>query len=514
MIRRTKDTPKKGTFAGGRPTPFPVWMVYASLFLLAMVLGLYGMPKSAGAVSSFDDAAMKRVLQPWKGDLNGMIERRLIRVLVVYNKTDFFLDGPHSRGFAYEIFHKFETFLYDSLKAKKATQKHLRIKIVFVPVARDQLIPYLNEGLGDIAAGNLTITPQRLEQVDFAAPYYSDAKELLVTDPKAPPVRSVMDLSGKTVYVRKSSNYFESLTRLNKKLSDNGKAPVTIEPADENLETEDILEMVNAELIPITLADNYLVDFWSRIFKNIRVHQNISLGSKQKIAWAIRKNSPQLKEVLDRFVKKIRIGTLLGNIMAKRYYESTKWARNAFSPEDVKRFNQTIALFRKYAGKYDFDYAMITALAYQESRLDQSLKSNRGAVGVMQILPKTAAGDPVNINDVHKLESNIHAGVKYLHFLYNRYYRDAPMDPLNKMLFTFASYNAGPARVTALRKRTKEMGLNPDLWFNNVEVAAARVIGRETVQYVSNIFKYYIVYKRMASKMDKREQIRKGELNK
>jgi membrane-bound lytic murein transglycosylase MltF len=204
----------------------------------------------------------------------------------------------------------------------------------------------------------------------------------------------------------------------------------------------------------------------------------VALKSKQKIAWAVRKNSPQLKKILNRFVKEIRVGTLYGNVIAKRYYENTKWARNALSPEDIKRFNQTIDLFRKYAGKYGFDYVMVAAQGYQESRLNQSLRSNRGAVGVMQILPKTAAGDPVNIKDVHKVENNIHAGIKYLHFLYNRYYKDAPMDPLNKMLFTFAAYNAGPARVRGLQGQTKKMGLNPNLWFNNVEVAAARAIGR------------------------------------
>jgi membrane-bound lytic murein transglycosylase MltF len=155
---------------------------------------------------------------------------------------------------------------------------------------------------------------------------------------------------------------------------------------------------------------------------------------------------------------------------------------------------------------------MITALAYQESGLDQSKRSQRGAVGVMQILPKTAAGHPINIMDIHKLDKNIHAGVKYLHFLYHNYYKDAPMDHLNKVLFTFASYNAGPAGVAKLRRRAKRMGLNPDVWFNNVEVAAARVIGRETVQYVSNIFKYYVAYKQIMATKDKREQIRKQKL--
>ena len=514
MTKQLKNSQENGEPPRSRPPAIGARMFYLPIFMLSVVLSLSGIPQEAGALATFDDAAMKKILQPWKGDLNGMVERRFIRVLVTYNKTDFFLDGAATRGFTYEFFQKFDKFLHKRLDKRDVAQKHLRIKIIYLPVSRDQLLPYLNKGLGDIAAGNLTITPDRRKKVDFATPYYTDAQELVITGPSAPTINNVTDLSGKTIYVRRSSNYFESLTRLNNKFSDSGKAPIIIDPANENLETEDILEMVNADLIPITLADSYLADFWSRIFKNIKVHRNVALKSNQEIAWAIRKNSPQLKTTLDQFVKEIKVGTLLGNIIANRYYKNTKWARNVLSPEDLKRFNQTIALFRKYAGKYGFDYAMLTALGYQESRLDQRMRSNRGAIGVMQILPKTAAGDPINITHIHELDRNIHAGAKYLHFLYNRYDKDTPMDPLNKMLFTFASYNAGPARVRALRERTKKMGLDPDLWFNNVEVAAAKVIGRETVQYVSNIFKYYVVYKQMEAKMDKRNQLKKKKLNK
>ena len=511
MVNHLKNNHENRESVRTRLYGFGTRMFFLPLFMLSLVLSLSGMPQEAVAQSISDDVAMKKILKPWKGDLNGMIERRFIRVLVTYNKTDFFLNGADNRGFTYEIFQKFEKFLYEKLREKGTTQKHLRINIVYLPVSRDQLLPYLNKGLGDIAAGNLTITPKRLKKADFAMPYYTNARELVVTGPNAPPINSVEDLSGKTVYVRKSSSYFETLTRLNQKFAGSGKAPVKINPANENLETEDILEMVNADLIPITVADNYLADFWSGIFKEINVHQNVVLKSGQQIAWAVRKNSSQLKKVLDRFVKEVKIGTLLGNIIANRYYENTKWARNALSHEDIERFNQTIDLFQKYAGKYGFDYTMVTALGYQESRLDQSVHSDRGAIGVMQILPKTAAGDPINITNIHKLDRNIHAGIKYLHFLYNRYYKKAPMNPLNKMLFTFAAYNAGPARVTALREQTKKMGLNPNLWFGNVEVATARVIGRETVQYVSNIFKYYIVYKQMEATMDKREQLKNKE---
>jgi membrane-bound lytic murein transglycosylase MltF len=151
---------------------------------------------------------------------------------------------------------------------------------------------------------------------------------------------------------------------------------------------------------------------------------------------------------------------------------------------------------------------MVAALAYQESRLDQSKRSPKGAVGVMQLLPSTAAGPPISIRNIEKLEKNIHAGVKYLRFIYDQYFKNGPMNELNKVLLTFASYNAGPARVEGLRRRTKKMGLDPDIWFRNVEVAAARVIGRETVQYVSNIFKYYLTYKQVSANMAQKNRVK------
>jgi membrane-bound lytic murein transglycosylase MltF len=158
-----------------------------------------------------------------------------------------------------------------------------------------------------------------------------------------------------------------------------------------------------------------------------------------------------------------------------------------------------VDFFKRYAGQYDLDWLMVAAQAYQESRLDQSLRSHVGAVGVMQILPTTAADPKVNIRDIEKLDQNIHAGVKYLRFLVDEYFKDEQMDRVNKLLFAFASYNAGPAKVARLRNQAAAMGLDPNKWFHNVEIVAAKEIGRETVQYVSNIYKYYIAYRQLAA---------------
>jgi len=428
--------------------------------------------------------------KPWTGDLDAIIERRIIRALVVYNKTNYFLDGPTERGITYEALKNFEKFLNGKLKTR-----HLKVHVVFIPVTRDQLLPYLAKGLGDIAAASLTITPERKKTVDFADPFYAKVSELVVTSKSAPKISSIEDLSGKSVYVRKSSSYYESLAALNKRLEKSGKAKVEIQFANENLETEDILEMVNADMFQITLADNYLAEFWAQIFKDVKVHKNIAVRTKGRIAWAIRKNSPKLEAIIGDYVKTTKKGSLMGNILFKRYLKNTKWVRGSLNKDSISRFKGATELLKKYAAKYEFDWLMIGALAYQESRLNQKTVSSAGAIGVMQLLLSTASSNPINIQDIHIMEKNIHAGTKYLRFIYNRYFDKPEIEPLDRLLLTFASYNAGPAKIWRLRKQAKAMGLNPNKWFRNVEVVAAKVIGRETVQYVSNIFKYYIAYK-------------------
>ncbi len=475
----------------------------AALACLLLLAAAWARPLPARAGEQFTQEALAALKKPWKGDLEGMIKRRIIRALVVYNNTNYFLDGPRARGLTYEALKLFEKELNQRLKTR-----HLKVFVIMVPVGRDQLIPYLLEGRGDIAAASLTDTRERRRRVDFSAPFSSDVREVVVTGPGAPAIASAQDLSGKTVYVRMSSSYRRSLDKLNLKLKKAGKPPVVIEPADELLETEDILEMVGAGLVPITVADDYLANFWAHIFKGLKVHNKVALRTGGRIAWAFRKKSPKLKKAVDRFVAKHKQGTLMGNIIIKRYLQNTKWVQNAYGPDQVKRFERTVSFFKKYSKKYGFDWLMVTALAYQESGLDQSKRSPQGAVGVMQILPSTAASPPVEIKEVYKLEKNIHAGVKYLHYLYNRYFKAEPMNHFNKVLFTFASYNAGPARVAGLRQEAVKMSLDPDKWFNNVEVVAAKRIGRETVQYVSNIFKYYLAYRMLSEKQARREQVK------
>ena len=436
------------------------------------------------------------------GDFDAMVERRVVRALVTFSLTNYFLDGPTQRGITYEALKAFEKEINDELGTG-----HLKVHVVIFPVARDQLIPLLREGKGDIAAANLTITPERGELVDFSTPAYSGVNELVVTGPASPEIATLDDLSGKEVHVRVSSSYYETLVEFNGRLREMKREEIQIVPADEHFEDEDLLQMVDAGLLPAIVVDSHKARFWEQIFENVEVRSDLAVRTGGEIARAFRKNSPELAKVVNAFIAKNRKGTLLGNILLKRYLQNTKWVEKALSGEGIEKFSATIDFFKTYGKQYDFDWLMLAALGYQESGLDQSVRSGAGAVGIMQVLPSTARDPNVGIPNIEEIEANIHAGTKYLRFLLDRYFGDAPMSDTEKVLFTFASYNAGPARVRGLRRKAEAAGLDPNLWFDNVEVIAAREIGRETVQYVSNIYKYYIAYKLIAAQKGQRPRV-------
>ncbi|MBW1636873.1 MAG: lytic transglycosylase F [Deltaproteobacteria bacterium] len=432
------------------------------------------------------------------GDLDVMVKNKSIRILMPYNKTFFFFDGAKPRGLSYDSAMLFEKFINEKLKTKT-----VKIRVIVIPTSRDKLFSRLNEGYGDIAIGNLTITEERRELVDFSDPFLTNVSEIPVTNSKVPLMKNHFDLAGKEVHVRKSSSYYQSLKDLNELFISLDKPPIKIVAADDHLEDADLLEMINANLIPAIIIDNHKGLFWKQIFKNIRLHEKAEVDHGGRIGWAIRKNCPKLKAVVNQFAKKNKKGTLIGNVNFNRYLKNSKYIKNSIQGKEFKKFQQTIKIFKKYGKEYDFDYLMLAALGYQESQLNQHVKSHAGAIGVMQMLPSTAKDKNVSIPDIHKIDPNIHAGAKYLRFMANRYFPEGDeMDAMNSAFFTFAAYNAGPARIVRLRAEAKKKGLDPNLWFNNVELIAAKRIGRETVQYVSNILKYYVAYKLLEDRIN------------
>lgn len=446
--------------------------------------------------------------QKWVGDFDGMVERQIIRVLVPYSKTFYFLDGADQRGLTYELAKEFEKFLH-----RRYQKGVLRIKVVIIPTRRDRLLAALKEGVGDIAAGNLTITEERSALVDFSSPILKNVDEIVVSGPSSPAIETIEDLAGMEIHVRESSSYYESLVSLNARFEEEGKQPINIVKVDDLLEDEDLMELMNANLYNFIVVDNHKAEFWVQIFKDLTLHPEVKVRTGGRIAWAFRKKSPKLKAIVNEFISKNKKGTKIGNILFSRYLKSTKYVHNILNENAFERFQLAVDFFRKYASEYNFDWLMITALAYQESRLDQSRVSPDGAVGIMQLLPSTAQDPNVDIPNIDQIENNIHAGVKYLRFISDRYFTNDSIDAFNKMLFSFASYNAGPSKILRLRKEAERSGFDPNRWFRNVEIIASKRIGRETVQYVGNIYKYYTAYRLVMNKVTLKEAVKKEKLN-
>ena len=285
---------------------------------------------------------------PLFGDLDAMVERDAIRALVPMSKTFYFLDGAQQRGISYEGMQMFEEQINASLE-----RGHLRVHVVMIPVARDELIDGLVEGYGDIALGNITITPTRRELVDFSDPFLTDVAELVVTGPQSPELSSLDDLSGQEVMVRASSSYYESLQALNARFREEGKEEIELTLASEVLEDEDLLEMVNAGLIPIVIVDSHKAQLWEQIFTDLVVHEELAIATGGHIGWAFRKDSPQLAAAINEFVVDHKKGTLLGNMAFNRYLRDTKWAVSALNDEGRARLDTLIGLFQTYGERYD-----------------------------------------------------------------------------------------------------------------------------------------------------------------
>jgi membrane-bound lytic murein transglycosylase MltF len=424
------------------------------------------------------------------GDLDEMVKRGTIRALVILNPIGFFYDSGLPRGVMYEALREFQSFTNEKLKTGAE-----KVEVTFLPVRIDQLEAALTEGLGDIVAYAITVTPDRARRVAFSTPIQKDVNQIIVTGPKYGAISTLEELGGREVYVNPLTVYYENLQKVNDSLRTSGKAPIVVKAADKNLGSDDLIQMVNAELIPATVTTQMRADLWSKVLDNIKPHPELVIAGGVERAWAMRKNNPRLKQVVDEFVESRAAGTSFGNTLIRRYLKDTEWVKGSTSKEEIEKFRGLIAIFQKYGAQYDFDYLMLAAQGYQESGLNQDMKSPGGAVGIMQVIPKDAAASPINIPNVSDAAGNIHAGAKMLRNIADTYFNDPKVDTLNRALFVLASYNAGPNRIAGLREQAKEQGLDPNVWFDNVELVVAKNIGQVTVMYVRNIYKYYVAYK-------------------
>jgi membrane-bound lytic murein transglycosylase MltF len=447
------------------------------------------------------------ILEQHTSDLPDMIKTKRVRVLTTYTFSNYFISEGQNYGFEYSHMEEFRKFLN-----KGKNRRDIEVDFFYIPIPYDMLIPALQNGYGDIVAANLTITPERSEELDFTDPYLWGIKEVLITNKDVKGIDELNDLAGHDIYIREDSSYHFSLKKLNERLTQKDLKPVEILALPGLVNTGEIIEMVNAGAIEMTVADSHIASFAAEIFPDIRVQENIGLNDDVRFGWMVRKNNPQLKASLNEFIKTIKKGTLLGNIHFKRYFKENPWTRQYLERKDLTKFSTYAPLFKKYGEKYGIDWMLIAALSFQESRFDPNARSRYGAVGLMQILPST--GKEMGISNIESPENNIHAGVKYLDFIRNRYFSDDNLSKEDRARFTAASYNAGPANIRKSRSAAEQMGYDSTKWFGNVEMGAMKRVGPEPVQYVRNINKYYLSFLISDVVTDVKEEYKQEKLNK
>jgi membrane-bound lytic murein transglycosylase MltF len=432
--------------------------------------------------------------KPWTGDFDKLLQRRMLRVFAPFSRSLYFSDRGRERGLAVELVRDWERYL--NIKyAKELGSRPLTIYVM--PATRDQLLPFLADGMADVASGNLTMTEDRLKVVDFVPG--DDGRrtinEVVVTGPKSPALKTLDDLSGTRVHVRKASSYYESLESQNERLEAIGRQPMTLIEVPDSLEDEDLMEMLDAGLLELLVVDDWKARMWAQVMPRLKVRTDLVLRADAETGWAIRKDSPGLAAEIDDFFRNWAMKQGVAAYRMNRYMRQVKELKDPTAGAEHKRFTETLAIFEKYGGRYGFDPLMLAAQGYQESGLNQAAKSHVGAIGIMQLMPATGA--EMKVGDITIAESNVHAGTKYMSQLMSKYFPNAGFSEGNRPLFAFAAYNCGPGNVATARREAVKRGLDQDKWFNNVEIVIAERIGVETTTYVRNIYKYYVAYRLM-----------------
>ncbi len=420
-------------------------------------------------------------------DLSEIHKRGVLRVLTRNNPATYFLWHGELMGFEYELARHF------------AKQHQLDVEMI-VPPTREDLIPWLLEGKGDMIAASLTVTDQRQAQgVAFSRPYLTTSEFIVArARESADRLASVTDLAGRTIVVRRSSAYWDTIDTLKQ-----AGLAINLEAAPEDLETEELITKVGGGEYDLTVADSHILDIEQTWRNDIRAA--FSLGDPRPLGWAVRASNPELLDIINRYIKKEYRG-LRYNMTVKKYFHNPRTIRQhaefrTTHPDALSPYDSVV---QRYAKAYGFDWRLIVAQMYQESRFNPNARSWAGAVGLMQILPRTAKS--VGFTDVTTPEHGIEAGVKYLQWVRERFEPELPVDV--RTWFALAAYNAGPGHVHDARHLARKLGKNPDRWFGHVEEAIQLLAkrqyarqarhgycrGSEPANYVRDIKRRYEAY--------------------
>jgi membrane-bound lytic murein transglycosylase MltF len=411
-----------------------------------------------------------------------------LRVLVNYTRTDFFVSEGKPRGFEYEYLCEFLRFLNQRL------QRHDNpMRLEFVVTDLERMLRDLIDGRGDIAAANLTITPARQATAAFSLPYLTDVDELVVTNRSVSAPASLADLAGKRVLVPAGSSYIEHLEDLARAQKEAGKAPVEVVQAEHGLESEDILELLNAGIVGYTVVDAHRARLWAQVLPNIAVHDKVVVNRGGNIAWAVRPESRELLAALNAFIAHEGARSAMNRMLFDRYFRDTRWIVNPVSRPMLRRQAAVIDAITRYSAAAGLDWRLVLAHAVAESGLDPTSRGRNGAIGIMHVTPAMAA--QVGVTDIDQVNRNIEAGVRYLAKLRTMYEKETGADERASVDLALAAYRVGPEQLRTMQHYARELGLDPAKWEKNVALVADLTLGDEPAREVDEVHLYLEAYR-------------------
>tara|TARA_B100001971_G_C18268036_1_gene596456 strand:+ start:29025 stop:30386 length:1362 start_codon:yes stop_codon:yes gene_type:complete len=413
--------------------------------------------------------------------LQEILKTKFIRFITTPSAFDFYIYQGESRGYQYELAKRFVAHL----NQKYLKKDPIKIRFEMIPLSFIDMITALREKKGDVIAANLTITHQRQDLVAFTKPIKS-TQEIIVTR---------KELQNELVWrqrmaIRKGTSFFEHIMEWNQTHPEKFLA---VDYVDKSLEIENILELVAYGKYDYAMTDSHIFEMANSIHPKLVMAKNQPFKKDTLIAWATNLESTELLKELNAFIPKVKEGSLLGNIFQNRYFNDLSVISDARNTRHISEYD---SLIKKYSKKYDLDWRLMSALAFQESRFNAGIINRWGAIGLFQIKEATANEPYVAIKKIKgkkNVENNIHAGIKYFAWIRDNLYRN--LKGKDKIKFSLATYNAGPGNIQKAKRLAKKLSLKTTKWEKNVEYAFIKLNRLEPVKYVSEIMNRYKSYK-------------------
>ncbi len=429
------------------------------------------------------------------GTLKEIKKRRFLRVLTTQNSFDYYLYKGRQKGFQYEMM---KSFVHNLNKKFGYNNKKVRpIRFEMIPVDRSELFSLLNSGYGDLVASSFIEDERQSGDVAVSRGFGEVKKVLVSSEGMEFELNTIEDLSGLTIHVPANSSQFHSLHKINSKLVVANKDLINVIPVHEKLGQLELLELVSMGRFEFAVIDIQVAQLAKQVFSDFKIYDELELAPQSKIRWAVNPKNHSLMVQLNQFLVKSRASKILQRLIYRSYFRDLKKIRTEYFSKETQRISKYDEFFKKYGKKYSWDWRLLSALAYQESRFRQNIQNRWKATGIMQIKPFVAKEPYVNIPDIKgptNFENNIHAGVKYLSWLKRVFFSSPDIDDKNSIRLSMAAYNAGIGRLRRAQAYAKKQGLDPNKWFGNVEVALLKMGYIEPVNYVSEINKRYLSY--------------------